>query len=116
VVTAYVDAANRNDKDAVVAMFAPDAVWYDPVGAPPHEGRAGVAEFWDESRAMAERIEMLCDDIIVCGNEAAMRMRIRATIGDNVMEMDVVETFTVDDDGLFSLVKAYWDLTRARAQ
>src|SRR5262245_14689473 len=36
-VTAYVDASNHNDKEAVLAMFAPDATWFDPVGAPPHE-------------------------------------------------------------------------------
>ena len=115
-VHAYVDATNRNDKDAVVAMFAPDAVWFDPVGAPPHVGRDGVAAFWDQTRTMADRIEMLLDDVIVCGPEAAMKFRIRATIGDATMEMDGVETFVVDDACRFTLVKAYWDMTRARAQ
>ena len=113
-VVAYVDASNRNDKDAVVAMFAPDAIWFDPVGAPAHEGRDGVASFWDQTRTMADRIEMICDDVIACGNEAAMVFRIRATIGENVMEMDGVETFEVDDAGLFTQVKAYWDMTRAQ--
>jgi len=113
-VVGYVDAANRNDKDAVLAMFAPDAVWYDPVGAPPHEGRAGISEFWDQTRKMADRIEMLRDNVITCGNEAVMVFRIRATIGDDTMEMDGVETFAFDDDGRFAVVKAYWDMTRAR--
>ena len=113
-VHAYVDASNRNDKDAVLAMFAPDAVWFDPVGQPPHVGRDGVAAFWDQTRTMADRIEMVLDDVIVCGNEAAMKFRIRATIGANVMEMDGVETFEVDAEGLFTHVKAFWDMTRAR--
>jgi uncharacterized protein (TIGR02246 family) len=114
-VRAYVDAANRNDKDAVLAMFAPDAVWYDPVGQPPHEGRAGVSEFWDQTRKLADRIEMICENVISCGNEAAMTFRIRATIGDTVMEMDGVETFAVNDAGEFVLVKAYWDMARGRS-
>jgi ketosteroid isomerase-like protein len=113
-VAAYVDASNRNDRDAVLAMFAPNAVWFDPVGAPPHEGRAGVSEFWDETRQMADRIEMVCDNVIACGDEAAMTFRIRATIGQHTMEMDGVETFLFDGDGRFALVKAYWDMTRAR--
>jgi len=113
-VVAYVEAANRNDKDTVLSMFAPDAIWYDPVGAPPHEGRPGIAEFWDQTREMADRIEMLCDNVISCGNEAVMVFRIRATIGENTMEMDGVETFAFDDAGRFALVKAYWDMTRAR--
>jgi steroid delta-isomerase len=113
-VLGYVDASNRNDKETVLAMFAPDAIWYDPVGAPPHEGRAGIAEFWDQTRKMADRIEMLCDNVIACGNEAVMVFRIRAAIGQNTMEMDGVESFAFDDEGRFALVKAYWDMTRAR--
>jgi ketosteroid isomerase-like protein len=110
----YVDASNRNDKDTVVAMFAPDAVWFDPVGQPPHVGHDGVAAFWDQTRTMADRIEMILDDVIAVGSEAAMRFRIRATIGGNVMEMDGIETFEVDEDGLFTRVKAYWDMSKAR--
>jgi ketosteroid isomerase-like protein len=110
----YVDASNRNDKDTVVAMFAPDAVWFDPVGQPPHVGHDGVAAFWDQTRTMADRIEMILDDVIAVGSEAAMRFRIRATIGGNVMEMDGIETFEVDEDGLFTRVKAYWDMSKGR--
>ncbi len=113
-VNAYIERSNENDKAAVVAMFAPDAMWYDPVGQPAHEGRTGVAEFWDQTRTMADRIEMKPRDVIVAGNEAALIMEIHATIGGNTMVMDCVETFAVDDDGLFSLVKAYWDMGNAR--
>ena len=115
-VHAYIDRSNENDKDAVVAMFAPDAEWFDPVGAPPHVGRAGVAEFWDQTRAMADRIEMKARDVIVAGGEAALIGEIYATIGGNTMVMDLVETFAFDDVGRFLLVKAYWDMGRARSQ
>ena len=113
-VQTYVDASNRNDKKTVVAMFASDAVWFDPVGQPPHVGHDGVSAFWDQTRTMADRIEMILDDVIAVGSEAAMRFRIRATIGGNVMEMDGIETFEVDEDGLFTRVKAYWDMAKAR--
>ena len=115
-VHAYIDRSNENDKDAVVAMFAPDAQWFDPVGAPPHMGRAGVAEFWDQTRTMADRIEMKARDVIVAGGEAALIGEIYATIGGNTMVMDLVETFAFDDAGRFLLVKAYWDMGRARSQ
>lgn len=115
-VDAYIERSNENDKAAVVAMFAPDATWYDPVGQPPHVGRDGVAEFWDQTRMMADRIEMKPRDVIVAGGEAALIMEIHATIGGNTMVMDCVETFELDDDGLFSLVKAYWDMGNARSQ
>jgi ketosteroid isomerase-like protein len=115
-VHAYIERSNENDKDAVVAMFAPDAQWFDPVGAPPHLGRTGVAEFWDQTRAMADRIEMKARDVIVAGGEAALIGEIYATIGGNTMVMDLVETFAFDEEGRFLLVKAYWDMGRARSQ
>lgn len=114
VVETYVEASNRNDKQAVLALFAPDAVWHDPVGAPPHVGHDGVGAFFDQARTMADRLEMRIRDVIACGSEAAALLEIEATIGDGGMILDVVETFELDEDGRIRLMKAYWDMTRAR--
>jgi len=111
---AYIAASNANDKDAVLALFAPDAVWFDPVGQPPHVGHQGVGEFFDQTRALADRIEMKLNDVIVCGTEAAMVLEIHAVMGDGGMIMDCVETLTVDDNRKISGMKAYWDMSRAR--
>jgi steroid delta-isomerase len=116
VVDRYVEASNRNDKAAVVAMFAPDAVWHDPVGQPPHVGHEGIAQFFDEARALADRIEMVPHDVIVCANEGVLLFEIHATIGDNTMVMDVVEVFEIDDEARIASAKAYWDMSRARAR
>lgn len=114
VVDEYVTASNANDRATVLALFAPDAVWHDPVGQPPHVGVEGIGAFFDQARAMADRIEMKPSDVIVCGNEAAMVMEIHATIGGGTMIMDVIETFAINDDGKVTGMKAYWDMTRAR--
>src|SRR5512136_556426 len=90
VVDAYVAASNANDKAAVLELFAPDAVWFDPVGQPPHSGREAIAAFYDQARSMADRIEMKPTDVIVCGNEAAMVFEIHVTLGDGGMVMDAV--------------------------
>ena len=45
VIDAYVDGYRRNDKQAVLDLFRPDAVWHDPVGAPPHVGHEGIGAF-----------------------------------------------------------------------
>ncbi len=117
-VAAYVDAYrqdNRQDgKDALLATFAPDAVWHDPVGAPPHEGHEGIGAFWDTVHTMADRVVLEPRDVIVCGAEAAMVFTINAHTGGGVMVFDAVETFLVDDDGKITLLKAYWDMSRAR--
>jgi len=116
VVDAYVRASNANDKDAVLALFAPDAVWHDPVGQPPHIGHEGIAEFYDQARSLADRIEMKPRDVIVCSNEAVMVFEIHVTIGDGGMIMDAVETFAVNDDVKIVEMKAYWDMQRARSR
>ncbi len=114
IVEQYVALSNANDRAAVLALFAPDAVWYDPVGRPAHAGIDAIGAFYDQARTMADRIEMKIADIIVCGNEAAMVFEIHATFGDGGMIMDAVETFDVNDDGKIVGMKAYWDMTRAR--
>jgi steroid Delta-isomerase len=116
VAEAYITASNANDKATVLAQFAPDTVWFDPVGQPPHEGVEGVGAFYDQTRELADRVEMKLLDLIVCGSEEAMILEIHATIGDSVMIMDCVETLEVNDDGKIQAMKAYWDMTKARTR
>jgi steroid delta-isomerase len=113
-VDAYVDSYRQNSRDAMLGTFAPDAVWHDPVGQPPHEGHEGIGAFWDTVHTMADRIELVPSDVIVCGPEAAMVFTIQAHTRDGGMAFDAVETFLVDDDGKISLLKAYWDMSKAR--
>jgi steroid Delta-isomerase len=113
---AYITASNANDKQAVLARFAPDAVWFDPVGQPPHVGADGIGAFFDQTRTLADRIEMKLLDVIVCGTEAALVLEIHATIGESVMIMDCVETVEFDDEAKIARMKAYWDMSRARTR
>jgi steroid delta-isomerase len=113
---AYITASNANDKRAVLAQFAPDAVWFDPVGQPPHVGADGIGAFFDQTRTLADRIEMKLLDVIVCGTEAALVLEIHATIGESVMIMDCVETVEFDDEAKIARMKAYWDMSRARTR
>jgi hypothetical protein len=55
-------------------------------------------------------------DVITAGAEGAMILEIHATIGGSTMIMDCVETIEVNDDGKVALMKAYWDMTRARTR
>jgi uncharacterized protein (TIGR02246 family) len=114
VIDAYVDGYRRNDKQAVLDLFRPDAVWHDPVGAPPHEGHAGIGEFWDQTHAMADSFTLEPRQVIVCGDEGVLVFEIHVTLAGGTMIMDAVEIFTVADDGKIVLLKAYWDMAQAR--
>jgi steroid Delta-isomerase len=114
VIDAYVDGYRRNDKQAVLDLFRPDAVWHDPVGQPPHVGLDGIAAFWDTAHSLADAIVLEPKHVIVAGNEGVMTFEIHAQTGGSTMIMDAVEVFTLDGDGKIELLKAYWDMAQAR--
>jgi steroid delta-isomerase len=122
VVDAYVDSYRRNDRQACIDLFAADAVWHDPVGEPPHVGHDGVGAFWDQARTMADSIELVPSDVIVCANQAAMVFEIHVTLpapegaAPTTLVMDAVEVFVLDDSGKISELRAYWDMSRARTR
>ncbi len=119
VIDAYVDGYRRNDKEAVLALFAPDAVWHDPVGEPPHIGHTGIGEFWDRAHAMAKSIVLEPRFVAVGGSEGAMSFEIHADTGNGVLVFDAVEIFTIGEganEGKIVLLKAYWDMTQARPE
>ena len=121
VVDSYVDAYRRDDRQACLDLFAPGAVWHDPVGKPPHVGHEGIGAFWDQAHDMAYGFLLVPSDVIVCADQAAMVFEIHVTLGGadaaaTTMIMDAVEIFVVNDDGLIAELRAYWDMSRARTR
>jgi steroid delta-isomerase len=112
-VDAYVAAYMNNDRNAFLDAFADDGMIIDPVGTPAHEGRAARGAFWDAAHQLAERITFDVKDVVVCGNEAALVFGIHARTGDGGVVIDAVDIFEVDDAGKITLMKAYWDMSRA---
>jgi steroid delta-isomerase len=117
VVDSYVTAQNTGDRAALLALFAPDGEFHDPVGTPPHVGRDAIGAFFDQVRTMARSFALEPKDVIVCGTEAAMVFEIHVTIDDtNSMIIDGVEIFVVNEDGQIASLRAYWDMSRARTR
>jgi steroid Delta-isomerase len=112
-VDAYVAAYAANDRDAFLDVFADDGVIIDPVASPAHSGREARGAFWDTVHQLTERITFDVRDVVVCGNEAAMVFRIHAGTGEGGIQIDAVDLFEVDDEGKVTLMKAYWDMSRA---
>lgn len=109
-VMAYIDAWRDDDRDALLAVFADDAVWIDPVGTPPRRGKSEIAEFWDQAHAGGQELEPRVDRVVVCANEAILlfRMIIRFADGGG-MALDVCDHFEVDEAGRIAVAKAFWD-------
>ena len=113
-VDGYVAAYAANDRDAFLALFAPDVEWTDPVGTPTHHGLEEVGAFWDTAHSMADSIVLEPVFVHVCENEAALVMQIHPVVGGAGMIIDAVDVFTFDDDARITTGKAYWELEQAR--
>ena len=112
-IDAYVDAYDRNDRAAFLALWAPDGVLEDPVGTPSHTGQKALAAFWDGARELADRIVLVLKSVHIAGGEAAAVIEINAHIGDGGLLLHAVDAMQFDDDGRLTSVRAYWDMAAA---
>lgn len=108
----YVEAWTNNDRERLLAVFAEDATWEDPVGTPMFKGHDGISQFWDfahqgEERSLTPRVEQ----IIACGNEGILRfvMQVRLAAKNQGLDLQVVDHFVLNDDGRVQTARAFWD-------
>jgi ketosteroid isomerase-like protein len=110
---AAVEAGNR---DAWLALFAADAVVADPVGPSPldpagqgHRGPTAIAAFWDNVIG-PNKVAMAVRSSHAGGNEVANAVTITNTFPDgSSASVDIVAVYRVDDDGLITSLRAYWE-------
>lgn len=102
---AYVDAISGDDVDAVVALFADDAVVEDPVGTPPHRGKDALRGFYQIAVDGIEKME-LEGNVRVRDHYGAAAMRAKPKGAD--MHMEVLDVMEFNQDGLITKMTAYW--------
>lgn len=107
---AYLDGWQRKDKDAWLALFAADAEVTDPVGAPAHEGIDAISAFWDTVTSTGLALNPTVHRVAVCGDEAMMSFTMASTNPAGMgMAVEIVDVFTLNDDGKITRLKAFWD-------
>jgi len=114
-VDAYCAAFTAGDRAAYVGLFASDAWMEDPVGTPKHEGHEAIGRFFDQSRGMADSIELrLTGPVRVAAGEGAFPMQARPNIGGTTFRIDIIDVMTFDDDGKITTMRAFWDAAEMR--
>ncbi|MFL6055707.1 MAG: nuclear transport factor 2 family protein [Actinoallomurus sp.] len=101
----YLDALNAADADAVVALFAEDAVVMDPYGKAPHEGRAAIAKFFGDVCQSGATATLDTPIRGSYGDRAAMAFTVH--VGDD-WHIRVIDVMTFDDTGKIIRMEAYW--------
>ncbi len=91
--------------------YAPDGVLEDPVGTPPVQGTQAIAAFFGAIIAPFSKITPHIQEIIVCGNEAAVnwKLKLKTTTG-KVIFIDGMGVFKFNEQGKLQSVREFWDL------
>ncbi len=114
-VAAYCAAFTAGDRDAYTGAFTPDAWIEDPVGTPRLEGHDAIGGFFDQSRSLAETIELRqTGPVRVAAGECAFPMQARPNIGGATFVVDIIDVMTFDDDGRITTMRAFWDPAEMR--
>ncbi len=114
-------AVEAGDREAWLALFAPDAVVEDPIGVSPmdpsgqgHRDPDAIAAFYD-SMIGPNEVRFRIERSHAAGDEVANVGTITTTMADGtVVHTDLVITYRVGDDGKVLALRAYWELDKLR--
>lgn len=115
VIAAFISAIEANDVDAAVALLAED-VSYENVPVTPVVGREAVRATLEGFLAPARNVEWPVHRQVVAGNVVVNERLDRFEIGDGWLELPVAGFFEVNDEGLITLWREYFDMTTYLSQ
>jgi uncharacterized protein len=110
-------ALERGDLDAVIAMLDPDIVAYDPPEIPDssvHRGREAVRRDWEETFEMFEDFSIELERYFDAGDELVVFVRYRGRMRGSTSEVEAVLAHVwTYRDGKVSMLRQYLDRAEA---
>ncbi|AZI35571.1 delta(5)-3-ketosteroid isomerase [Caenibius tardaugens NBRC 16725] len=106
----YGEAHSAGDVDAILALFADDAVVRDPANAPEHRGKSALRAFFEAGiEASGGPIAMTLEgNVRIAGNEGAAAYIVRTINSSPVFRVDTLDVMTFNEQGLIAQMIAYW--------
>jgi steroid Delta-isomerase len=106
-------AASREIENTAAAMasfFAQDAISHDPVGAPPHNGKAEILQFFIGITSLFQEVGLTEEFTHVLEQEAAVRW-IAKGVGKNgkAVSFDGIDMMKFNDKGEIIELRGYWN-------
>lgn len=105
VVLRYIAALNAADLDAIVALYADDAVVEDPVGSPPKQGLAAIRAFYAASCQMQLQVQ-LQGPVRAVANEAAFAFTVSFVYDGQRTEIAPIDHFRFNEAGKVTHMRA----------
>lgn len=106
----YVAAFDAGAPERVAALFAEGATVEDPVGTPPHVGKAAILAFYAASMQTGAKLK-LDGPVRICGPYAAFAFTVHLHWEGRDQRVEVIDTFRFDDDGKVIEMRAYFGPT-----
>ena len=111
----YLATYSATDREGWLECFAEDAWIEDPVGAGRREGLEAIGDFWDESHAIPDSIELRLGDFrIVIGLEAAFTMEVRPNLGGETYTFDIIDHMSFDTECKITSNRTFYDAATMR--
>jgi steroid delta-isomerase len=104
---AYIDGFNAGDADAIMALFADNAVIEDPVGSP-LKSRAEFEEFIRDGVRFGARLSLAAPIRGSHGNHAAMAFVVTFVQDGVRYTTNSMDVMTFDDAGKITRMNGYW--------
>ena len=104
---AYVDGLNRGDAEAVIALFAADAVIEDPVGTGPKQGQA-IRAWFQQAVAMKAQLALATPIRGSHGDAAAMVFTVTTEWEGRRASIRSLDVCTFDEAGRITRLEGYW--------
>lgn len=113
----YAKAATDSDVDGVVACFAEGAELRDPYDGPVMTGRDAIREFFAVGVTMIDLLTVN-GPIRISGDgaSAAAPMLAHVDMQGTKLEMDTIDVFYFDEDGLFAAMHGFYGPTNVRPE
>lgn len=113
----YFASVAARDVQRFVNNFDPNGVLEDPVGTPPIQGAQAIAAFITNLTAPFSQIKPKIQEVIPCGQEAAVNWKINlTTTTGKKLTVDGMGIFKFNQAGKLESVREFWDLAAFLAQ
>jgi steroid delta-isomerase len=111
----YAAAWSRLDMDAVIGLFAPDAVVHDPVDGPALEGVEAIRGYFSQGLGFVRAVR-LSGPVRVSRDcrHAAACIEVEEQLGDEIKVLEAIDVWSFDADGRIATMNAYFGPTNFR--
>jgi len=121
---ASIACAQNGQKEQRLSLFADDAVVHDPVGPSSHDptgkgfaGKERLSEFWDLMIGPSTMVITSHQQIAAGPFHCACIATATNHLGEDLsIDIEMVVTYQVNEDGLIASLNAYWDLNAVAEQ